>query len=244
MLYPLVALAIVLIVWELAVAAFQLPRYLLPAPTAIVQVIVQRADVLALDTLTTLTEALVGFLAGSIAAFVVGATFAQFRLIEKSLSPIFVALQAVPLVAVAPLLIVWLGNGFSSKATMAAMICFFPMVVTTAIGLRQTPRDAEDLFNVVRATPGRRFLKLRLPYSIPYLLAGLKVNASLAVIGAIVSELAGAGRGIGYQILIASYKTDTPMLFAAITFAAAAGVSFYKVIEFIESKVTGQYRTL
>lgn len=242
-LYPLGALCSGLLIWEIAVRLLDVPRYLLPAPSVIADVASRRAGELFLDTLVTLGEAVVGFAVGSLAAFVVGTVFAHFRKIEKAFSPIFVALQAVPLVAIAPLLIVWMGNGFSSKVTMAAMICFFPMVVTTAIGLRQTPKDAEDLFTVARATTMRRFKMLRLPYSVPYLLAGLKVNAALSVIGAIVSELAGAGRGIGYQILISSYKTDTPMLFAAITFASAAGVSFYKVIEFIETRVTKKFQT-
>ncbi|MDP1740938.1 ABC transporter permease [Polaromonas sp.] len=243
LLYPLAALSIGLTAWEAFARLLELPRYLLPAPSVIAQAASLRASELALDTLVTLLEAVAGFTAGSLAAFAVGTAFAQFRRVERAFSPIFVALQAVPLVAVAPLLIVWMGNGYASKVTMAAMICFFPMVVTTAIGLRQTPKDAEDLFTVVRASALRRFIKLRLPYSVPYLLAGLKVNAALAVIGAIVSELAGADRGIGYQILISSYKTDTPMLFAAIAFASAAGVSFYKVIEAIETMVTKRYQT-
>lgn len=240
-LFP-VATAVALVgAWEGFVRLFDMPRYLLPGPSDIAHVIQIRFAGLVADTLITLSEAAVGFLVGSSLAFLVGTAFAHFRRIERSFSPLVVALQAVPLVAVAPLLIVWMGNGFLSKVTMAAMICFFPMVVTTATGLAKVPTEAEELLTVLNASRWQRFLALRLPFSVPYLLAGLKVNASFAIIGAIVSELAGAGRGIGYQILMASYKTDTPMLFAAIFFAAVCGIGFYKLVEGVESLLKERY---
>lgn len=227
--------------WEGLVSFFDIPRYLLPSPSDIGHVvIVHFADLIA-DTLITLGEAATGFVVGSSLAFVVGAVFAHFRRIERSLSPLFVALQAVPLIAIAPLLIVWMGNGFPSKATMAAMMCFFPMVITTATGLGKVPAEAEELLAVLNANNWQRFIFLRLPHSVPYLLAGLKVTASYAVIGAIVSELAGAGHGIGYQILMASYKTDTPTLFAAIFFAAVSGIGFFKLVEAVESMLDKRY---
>jgi NitT/TauT family transport system permease protein len=201
----------------------------------------ERLDSLLVDTATTIGEAVVGFTIGSVTAFIVGAVFAHYHRVERALSPMFVALQAVPLIAIAPLLIVWMGNGFMSKVTMAALVCFFPMVIATATGLSKAPADSEDLMTSLGTSAWQRFRLLRLPYSVPFLLAGLKVNASLAVIGAIVSELAGAGHGIGFQILMASYKTDTPTLFAAIFFAALSGIIFFKFVETIEWLLARKY---
>ena len=240
-LYPVVAAVGFLLIWQGLVRWLEIPRYLLPAPSDIAGVLVNRFADLVGDTLITLSEAVAGFLLGSGTAFVVGVVFAHFRRIERAFSPLFVALQAVPLIAIAPLLIVWMGNGFASKVTMAALICFFPMVIATAAGLSRAPRDSEELMSVLNATSWQRFLMLRLPQSVPFLMAGLKVNASYAVIGAIVSEIAGAGRGIGYQILIASYKTDTPMLFAAIFMAALTGISFFKLVEAFERHLSLRY---
>lgn len=239
--YPVAAILALIGLWEGAVRAFDIPRYLLPAPSVIAGVVATEFSGLIADTLITLGEASTGFVIGSSLAFLVGAVFAHFHRIERSFSPLFVALQAVPLVAIAPLLIVWMGNGFLSKVTMAAMVCFFPMVVTTATGLGKVPEEAEELLTVLNATRWQRFIHLRLPFSVPFLLAGLKVNASFAVIGAIVSELAGAGRGIGYQILMASYKTDTPTLFAAIFFASMSGIGFFKTVEAVECRLRKRY---
>lgn len=239
--YPLLAAVVFAAVWEGLVRQFDVPRYLLPSPSTIFQAGAARIDSLLMDTAITVGEAAVGFTIGSSLAFIVGAVFAHFRRIERAFSPMFVALQAVPLIAIAPLLIVWMGNGFMSKVTMAALICFFPMVIATAAGLSKAPADSEDLMTSLGSSAWQRFKLLRLPNSIPFLLAGLKVNASLAVIGAIVSELAGAGQGIGFQILMASYKTDTPMLFAAIFFAALSGIVFFKVVEAFERRVVKKY---
>ena len=240
-LYPIFAAAGFFLIWQGLVRWLEIPRYLLPAPTDIAVVLVNRFSDLLGDTLITLSEAVAGFLLGSGTAFIVGVVFAHFRRIERALSPLFVALQAVPLIAIAPLLIVWMGNGLASKVAMASLICFFPMVIATAAGLSRAPRDSEELMSVLNATSWQRFLVLRLPQSVPFLLAGLKVNASYAVIGAIVAELAGAGRGIGFQILMASYKTDTPMLFAAIFMAALMGISFFKLVEAFERHLAPRY---
>ncbi len=240
-LYPAAAALLFLVTWEITVHMFELPRYLLPSPSDILKVAGERFNSLALDTAITLSEAATGFVLGSVMAFFVGAIFAHFHRIERAFSPFFVALQAVPLIAIAPLLIVWMGNGFLSKITMAGLICFFPMVITTATGLSKAPREAEELMTALGASSWQRFISLRLPHSLPFLLAGLKVTASFAVIGAIVSEMAGAGHGIGYQILMASYKTDTPMLFAAIFFAALSGIAFFKLVELVERQLDKRY---
>jgi NitT/TauT family transport system permease protein len=182
------------------------------------------------DALITFLEAMVGFIVGVSSAFALGAAFVHSRILERSIAPYFVALQAVPIVATAPLLIIWFGNGLLSKVIMAAMICFFPMVINTTVGLKDIPEDALDLMRMLSASRRQIFLKLRLPASLPFIFSGLKISATLSVIGAVVAELAGATQGIGFQIMVSSYRTDTPMLFAAVLFSALTGILFYYAV--------------
>ncbi|MGH8497548.1 MAG: ABC transporter permease, partial [Methylococcales bacterium] len=128
--------------------------------------------------------------------------------------PYFIASQAVPIVAVAPLFILWLGNGITSKVGMAALICFFPVTVNSSRGLRSVSQEHVDLFRINAASAAQIFWKLRLPASLGYVMTGLRVSAALAMIGAIVAEYAGANQGIGYVIMQATYRLDTPLLFA------------------------------
>lgn len=231
---PIAFLVAILTFWEGIVRIFELPMYLVPSPLVVLAVIRDHYPSLLFDAGITLSEAALGFLAGSVAAFALGAAFVHSHLLERGLGPYFVALQAVPIVATAPLLIIWFGNGLLSKLIMAALICFFPMVVTSAAGLRSVSAEALDLMQILGASKSQVFLKLRIPASLPFLFSGLRISAVLSVIGAIVAELAGASHGIGFRILMASYRTDTPMLFAAIAFSAAIGVVFYYLIVAIE----------
>ncbi|KAB2891151.1 MAG: ABC transporter permease [Desulfobulbaceae bacterium] len=225
---------VVLACWEIAVRLFNIPRYLLPPPTEIFNLIIAQFPLLFHEAGITLLEAILGFALGCGAAFFTGSFFGVWRLVERAAMPMFVALQAVPLVAIAPLLIIWLGNGLGSKVVMAALICFFPMTINCATGIKNTSPEMVDLMKMVGATPFQLYWKARLPSALPAIFSGLKISASFSVIGAIVSELAGADKGIGYQILSSSYRTDTPMLFAAVFFAAASGIGFYQFVCFIE----------
>jgi len=223
--------------WEGAVRALDVPLYLLPAPSAIGKLIVSKWSTLVLGTAITFLEALLGFLLGCTVAFVTGSVFAVFRPVERAVLPLFVAFQAVPLVAVAPLLIIWFGNGLGSKVVMAAMICYFPMTISCATGIRNTSREMIDLMKILGAGTWQVFWKARLPSATPSIFAGLKIAAAMSVIGAIVAELSGANQGIGFLVLSASYRTDTPMLFAAIAFAALLGIGCYEGVCAVERRV-------
>jgi NitT/TauT family transport system permease protein len=191
-----------------------------------------------MDSAVTLFEAVLGFMLGTLLAFFVAVLFVHSQIIERSVSPYFVALQAVPIVATAPLLIIWFGNGLFSKVVMAAMICFFPMVVNSAAGLKSISENELDLMRLFSANPSQIFFKLRLPASLPFLFSGLKISATLSVIGAVVAELAGATKGLGFQILISSYQTDTPFLFAAVLFSALIGILFFSSVVLLEKLLT------
>lgn len=234
---PTICVIIFLILWETTVRGLAVPRYLIPPPSLVLITIVERFSSLVTDAMVTLIEAVLGFIAGTTAAFLLGALFVRSKLIERSISPLFVALQAVPLIAISPLLIIWFGNGLASKVVMAAIACFFPMVINTAAGLKSVQHESLALMRVLSATESQIFWKLRLPTAMPYIFSGLKISATLSVIGAVVAELAGATRGIGFQVLMSSYQTDTPMLFAAVIFSALTGILFFQSIALMEARV-------
>lgn len=233
---PVVALGGIA-VWELLVSAWQMPQYLLPAPSAIWQVLAKNTGTLSFDIAITGLESIVGF--GFAILFASGAAiiFAHSRTMYDTLMPYLIGLKAVPIIAIAPLLVIWLGNGFISKAVMSATICFFPIVVNLTRGLRDVPEDQIDLMKSLSANRTQLFLMVRVPNSLPYLFAALKIASTLSVVGAIVAEFAGANRGIGYVILVAALRIETPLLFCGILLASLLGVLLYYAFEFIESRV-------
>ena len=235
---PLLFLILLIMIWEIAVRLFKIPSYLVPSPTIVSVTILKNLTSLLMDSAVTLFEAVLGFMLGTLLAFFVAVSFVHSQIIERSVSPYFVALQAVPIVATAPLLIIWFGNGLFSKVVMAAMICFFPMVVNSVAGLKSISENELDLMRLFSANPSQIFFKLRLPASLPFLFSGLKISATLSVIGAVVAELAGATKGLGFQILMSSYQTDTPFLFAAVLFSALIGILFFSSIVLLEKLLT------
>lgn len=234
---PLVAMVFALALWEGAVIGLNVPKYLLPAPSLVFSTLWAKGPMLFSDLGVTAVESILGFALGSALAFAAGAALASSRFAERAFEPLLVALQAVPLVAVAPLLIIWLGSGLASKVVMAAMVAFFPATISCASGLKRLPVEILDLMKICRANRWEIFVHARLPNALPAIFSGLRIAASLSVIGAIVSELAGADRGIGYQILMASYRTDTPTLFAAVFLASALGIGFYQSVVLVERRV-------
>lgn len=235
---PLVFLVLLIIIWEITVRLFKIPSYLVPSPIIVSVTIFKNLTSLLMDSAVTLFEAVLGFMLGTLLAFFVAVSFVHSQIIERSVSPYFVALQAVPIVATAPLLIIWFGNGLFSKVVMAAMICFFPMVVNSVAGLKSISENELDLMRLFSANPSQIFFKLRLPASLPFLFSGLKISATLSVIGAVVAELAGATKGLGFQILMSSYQTDTPFLFAAVLFSALIGILFFSSVVLLEKLLT------
>lgn len=171
---------------------------------------------LAGDTLITLQEIAFGYVLGSAVGFLLAIPIAEWRSVERILSPYIVALQAIPKVAVAPLFIVWFGFGMTSKVMIIALITFFPVFVNTVSGLRATPADQIEMLNVYNASRWERFRYLKVPNAAPYIFAGLNVGVTLSVIGAVVAEFVGAQEGIGSAIMRAGFAMDTPGVFAAI----------------------------
>jgi len=231
-------LGVVMVVagWDAAVRVLGIPPYLFPAPGRILRVAAADGSGLVSDLAITLLEAGLGWAAGCVAGASLGVVFSRFRRVERAFAPYFVALQAVPIVATAPLVIIWFGNGILSKVVLAAMVCFFPMLVNCSVGLGQTPQEALDLMAILGASPRQALWKVRIPYALPHIFSGLRVTSALSVVGAVVAELAGATNGIGFRILVASYRTDTPMLFAAIIAAALGSVALYQSVLAVEAR--------
>lgn len=240
--YPLLFALLVLVGWHVIVTLFEIPVYLLPSPTRIFRVMVSDGDYFISHSVTTLVEAVLGFALAVLAGFLLGTVFALFGFIERMILPYAIASQAVPIVAVAPLFILWLGNSLASKVAMAALICFFPMVVNTSRGLRAVGDQHLALMRVYNATRRQIFWKLRFPSSLPYILSGMRISAALAMIGAIVAEYAGADRGIGYVIMQATYRLDSVQLFAGIFYSALGGLLIFSGVLLTERYFLARYR--
>jgi NitT/TauT family transport system permease protein len=224
----------ILLVWQATVRLFQIPDYLLPAPTEILATV---DGSLAEQFAVTFVEALVGFLIASVLAFVIATLFVRFHTLEDGLFPIAIAVKTTPIVAIAPLLVIWLGTGWWSKIVAAILICFFPVLVNTVKGLKAADLEYRELFETLGATRAQEFRKLRVPYCLPYLFSALKISSSLAVVGAIVGEFVGATQGLGYLIIISSSHLETATLFSAILAAAFAGIMMFYAIGFAERRL-------
>lgn len=230
---PLLIAALLIGGWELWVHVSNTPEYLLPAPSRIWESFASRWQALLVDTALTAAEAVLGFVIATAAAALAAVLFAHSRILRDSFMPYLIALKAVPLIAIAPMLILWLGNGFVSKAVMAGTISFFPVVVNLTQGLYAVPEERLELFKSLSATPLQIFFRLRVPNSLPYFMAALKISSTLSVVGAIVAEFSGANRGIGNVILVAALRLDTPLLFCGIILVSLLGILLYYLIDWI-----------
>jgi NitT/TauT family transport system permease protein len=231
---PLIFAVLSLAAWQAIVMAAAIPEYLLPAPSAIFANIDRT---LAVQLAVTFVEAVIGFLIASVLAFGCAVMFVRFQTLEQGLFPIAIAVKTTPIVAVAPLLVIWLGTGWWSKIVAVILICFFPVLVNAVKGLKAADAEYRELFQTLGASRAQEFRKLRIPYCLPYLFSALKISSSLAIVGAIVGEFVGATQGLGYLIMISSAHLETATLFAAIAAAALAGIVLFYVIGWTEERV-------
>jgi NitT/TauT family transport system permease protein len=223
--------------WELVGRFGDYPPFLLPAPQQVWYrfVSVVTDGTLWYHTVITLVEILGGLAIGLTAAMVLGYLLAKSRLLERFLSPYIVASQSVPIVALAPLLIVWFGFGPFSKMLVCALTIFFPVLINTIVGLRSVERDLVDLMRSLRATRWQVFHLLEVPAALPVLFAGLKVGVTLAVIGAVVGEFAQADRGLGFLVNLANRGLfDTPLMFVALFVLMTIALGLYGVVSILE----------
>jgi NitT/TauT family transport system permease protein len=234
-----------LIAWKLIVVVGGYPPYILPPPESVFERLVRgfAQGTIPPHALATLSEIAWGFTVGATAALIIGYLLARSVLAEKLLSPYLVAAQATPILAVAPLLALWFGTGLLSKVIICALIVFFPIAVSTMVGIRSVDARLLELGQSLRATRWQVFRHLELPAALPSILGGMRVGVTLAVIGAIVGEWAGADRGLGVLILLAQGSLfDIPLLFATLVTIACIGLALYLVVLIVERQLIGKWR--
>jgi NitT/TauT family transport system permease protein len=229
---------VLLLVWEASVRVFEIPAFLLPAPTQIAELMIDEWSLIYMHSMATIWAILTGYLTAVIFALIVSALMIRFPLLERLIMPIFVGLQSVPKIAIAPLILVWIGAGMGSKVAVVMSIAFFPIVINTMAGFKEVDRGLTDVFKSVAATEQQMLFKLRLPYAIPYIFAGLRIATTLAVLGAIVAEWLAASNGLGYLVLSGSFNFNTARSFAAIIALAVIGTVFFNLMSWVESRVS------
>ncbi|NVO13430.1 MAG: ABC transporter permease [Rhodoplanes sp.] len=234
------ALLIVALVaaWEAAVRLLDVPRFLLPAPSEIVALAIAEWGLIQMHSLSTIGSIATGYVAAVAFALAISALMIRWPLMERLIMPIFVALQSVPKIAIAPLILVWVGAGLGSKVLVVASIAFFPVVINTMAGFKEVDRGLADVFRSVAATERQVFFRLRLPWAVPYIFAGLRIATTLAVLGAIVAEWLAASNGLGYLVLSGSFNFNTARSFAAILALAVIGTAFFSLMSWIERLIS------
>jgi len=235
------AVAVAGLLWHTVVTVFQMPNYLLPSPVETFEVLSAQRGYLLRHSGWTVVEALAGLGLAIVMGVMTAGIVGRNRRAGSGLVSIMAAAQAVPIVAIAPMLTLWFGGGFGSKAVMAAALCYFPFTLALVRGLSQTPQPLIDLFRVHRARRDRELLALRVPAAIPSAMSGLRSSASLSMIGAIVAEYTGSDVGVGYVVMQATYRVDTPMVFAAVLAGAACGLGLYGAVVVCEGLFLRRY---
>jgi NitT/TauT family transport system permease protein len=239
-----VSILLIFLIW-LAVSHWaRLPHFILPSPGRVVMRFWQAVmdGSLLRHTLSTLLEVVLGMGVGVFLATLLGYALARSPLLEKTLSPYLVASQAVPVVAIAPLLVIWFGPGLGSKVIICALTVFFPVLVNTIVGLRAVPRELRELMHSLRADRRQMLRYLEIPAALPIFLGGLRIGATLSVIGAVVGEFVGSDRGLGFLVNIGRNQYDTALVFVAVFTLILLAVCLYGLVVLAERRWLGWMR--
>ncbi len=230
------AILLTLAAWEGAVRWGNFPPYILPPPSRVWQRFLLAASdgTLARNAVATIAEVMLGLTAGVLLATLIGYLLGKSRLVERLLSPFLVASQAVPVVAIAPLLMIWFKPGLFPKVLICALTVFFPVLVNTVVGVRAVPENLRDLMRSMRATAWRTFVHLEIPAVLPIFLGGLRIGATLSVIGAVVGEFVAADRGLGFLINVGRGQYDTALVFVAVFTLITMALILYGLVIWLE----------
>lgn len=230
------------LLWSLSTAAFSVPSYLLPAPRQVVARFAANPELYVQSARTTATRILVGGAGGVAVGFAVGVVVAHVPLLRRALLPYLVVARVLPKIAVAPILLIYLGTGFETGVGFVALIAFFPMVVNTVAGLDAVPDRYDDLFASVDAPSRSVLVHLRLPYALPDVFAGLRQSVTLAVVGAVVAEWIVSTEGLGALMLFALEDVQTDVMFASLLLLFAEGFVLYGVVAAVERRANWEGR--
>jgi len=234
LLYPLGTLIAMVVVWYAAVKLFHVPSYLLPLPGAVLQRIREDFGFLLYHSWITTYITLGGFLLSIAIGIPLAVVIVASRTLERAIMPWLILSQTFPKVALAPLVVVWFGLGLGPKLVVAFLVAFFPVVVSTIVGMRSIETEMLELANSIRASKLQTFWHFRLPLALPNIFAGMKVAVAFSVVGAVIAEWVGANAGLGYLLLQANANLDTSLLFSVLAALMVIGVVLYYAVEVIE----------
>jgi len=231
---PLLAVVLLLVIWELYVKVYQVQAWLLPAPTAIIREALSNWPRVQMHTLATLEIALLGFFLGTAVGLVLAIVLHSLAPLRQALYPLLILSQNIPIIALAPLLVVWFGFGVLPKVLIIALMCFFPILIAALQGLDYPDVAMLDYMRMIGAKPAQIFLKLELPNSLPHVFSGLKVAATYSMMGAVISEWLGAQQGLGVYMRLAASSFRTDRVFVSIFVIVALSLLFFASIVYLE----------
>jgi NitT/TauT family transport system permease protein len=244
---PVAFFCLVVVVWQCATNLFEVPAYLVPSPARVYEAAREHAGELVSATRMTAAAALCGFASSLLVGTAIGLLFAQSRLIERSIYPYAIFLQTVPIVAIAPLVVIWFGTGFASVVVVSFILSVFPIITNATAGLTSVDPQLLELFRTYNAARAQVLFKLRLPHAVPYLVTGAKISCGLSVIGAIVGELfAGHNTdnyGLGYLIRMTTDNLKTAFAFAAVLASTALSIAVFATVTWVGTTILARWHT-
>jgi len=233
---PLLTPLAILLAWEWLTSRAVYPAFIIPPPADVARAFIQAVSDGTLPSAlwVTLNQVMIGLTLGGLLGLCLGYILGRLPVVESLAAPLIVAFQSTPVVAYAPLLLIWFGSGPTSKIFTCAVIVFFPLLMNTLVGIRQIPASLKDVFRVLRATWWQTLTRLELPSALPVILTGLKTSATLSVIGAVVGEFVSAGDGLGTLVTSARYQYNTPLVYVGIFSMTALALSLYLSVSLLE----------
>jgi ABC-type nitrate/sulfonate/bicarbonate transport system permease component len=231
---PLVLMLAILSAWEILVRLLEVPRFVLPAPSEIVAELFAARAIIFGQLRVTLFEILTGYFLAVVVGFLLSVLIVYSNSFRRGVLPLIVASQTIPVIAIAPVLVIWFGYNYVPRILITALVAFFPLTVSIVTGLQSLDRDFINFFRSLNASPVQLFLKLRFPAALPNIFAGLKVATTLAVVGATISEWVGASAGLGYLMAQDTQQLNTARVFAALVVLGLCGMSFFGIVGLVE----------
>ena len=244
-LYPLLVGMVLVGMWQALVTLMELPPYLVPSPYLMMETLIKDWVPLGNALLVTLKITVFSFVLATVAGVLISFLFVQSKRIETALFPYAVLLQVTPIVAVAPLIIIWMKNPMAAMTVCAALVALFPIIANTTLGLRSIDPDLQSYFKLNRASRWQQLVRLRIPSALPYFFGGLRISSGLALIGAVVAEFVsgtgGSGAGLAYQILQAGFQLNIPRMFAALLLISLTGVGLFVLMAWLSKLALGSW---
>jgi NitT/TauT family transport system permease protein len=233
-LWPVFVIAVLVVLWDITVRLFGVPAYVIPTPASVGRALVRERARLLDNAVPTIVESVGGFALGNLVAIAAALAFVHSKALERALYPVAVAVRTLPIVAIAPIFVLLLGNGYAPKIAIAALITFFPTLVNMVEGLESADPQALELMHVLSANKTEIFRYVRWPSSLPYLFSAMRIASTSSVLGALVAEWIGTNKGLGYLIVLTTYDFRTALLYAAMVVTSAIALAFFFLVSLVE----------